>query len=98
MDDPLDITNHDSPFGAVPKEVRVSYTPADPLAATIVEVVRECSKLKIEQFATAMREEGLSEETVQRVLNRVQTGHPDGVEHWARVIGERYGSGEGPTS
>lgn len=79
-----------SPFGKGPKEVRVSYTPADPqaaaLAATLFEVVQECSKLKTEQFTAAMREEGLPEETVQRVLNRVTIGHPGGLEHWSREV------------
>lgn len=89
MDDPVDITPDGSPSGKAPKEVRFSYVMADPEAgwkAALAEAKLAVVQRMAERFTTAMREENLAEETVQRVLNRVLNGHPDGLEHWSREV------------
>lgn len=48
------------------------------MPSVFVDVYRDGMERRLAEFEQALRDENLPDETVRRVMNRVQFGHPDG--------------------
>jgi hypothetical protein len=71
---------------------QATATAARTYAGVFAEVYCDGVQRRWDEFEQAMREESVPDETVRRVMNRVQTGHPDGL---AGIADDLKGGGRG---